>query len=153
MDMDRIFQELTLGERINPAKKQEREMTEEEIFDDSDDDLDIINNNRFEVSDEDIFGGDLKYIEQTIRISELEKENSMLRQENNILKQKHPEYNQEMSLSVPKKEKPSAYRQDIDLEELETLYKKGISMNRIGTMLGCSPHTVKRRLKELGILK
>jgi len=41
-------------------------------------------------------------------------------------------------------------RIDIDKDKLLSLYKQGLSLSKIGIILGCSQQTVSRRLRELG---
>jgi DNA-binding Lrp family transcriptional regulator len=48
--------------------------------------------------------------------------------------------------------KPSAWK-NINIAEITDLYSKGRSMNEIAKTLGISPHTVKSRLMESGMLK
>lgn len=158
MGMDRIYETLTFDKIDSKYKKQTREITEEDIFDDNEDNFDMVNTeDNFDITDKDIFGEDAENINLLCRISKLEKENIELRQKNWELQQQIKilhESIQKGCLSVQEKQKlkPPAYRDDINLEELITLYKSGVSRNKIGKALKCSPNTVKSRLKELGML-
>lgn len=158
MDMDRIYESLTSNNINSLLKKQTREITEADIFVDDNDDFDMINTeNTFDITEEDIFGEDIGSVNLICRISKLEKENLELRQQNWELQQQvkllHESIQNECSpVQENEKLKPPAYRDDIDLDKLVTLYKSGVSRNKIGKALKCSSNTVKNRLKELGIL-
>lgn len=158
MDMERIYKTLSSDKTYSTRKKGTNEITEKDIFDEKEDDLGMANTeNTYNSTDEDIFGEDTEYIQLMCRNSELEKENTALKNQNLEL-QKEIEILKAniqkggLCIQEKKKNKPSAYRDDIDLEKLVTLYKKHLPMNKIGLELGCNPHTVKSRLEELGIL-
>lgn len=149
MGMDRIYNDL----QYNKIRKTTKEITEEDIFDD--DDLDTVTDT--EVNIKSIFGEDGEYMEQLSCISELQKENMELKQRILVLEKQLQAFQENIhgSGSILHKEKEKiapAFREDINLDLLVTLHKQGKTMNQIGRTLGCSPHTVKSRLKKLGIL-
>lgn len=43
---------------------------------------------------------------------------------------------------------PPAYRGDLDGKKMLELYKKGMSLNKIGELCSCAPDTAKRRIYE-----
>lgn len=45
----------------------------------------------------------------------------------------------------------SAYRDDLDNQEIINLRVKGYSLRKIANILGCSPSTVRNRLNKMGI--
>ena len=154
MEMDRIYKTLNSNKTHITLKIQTKEIIEEGIFDDNEDDIHMVNaEDNFDITDEDIFGEDTKEIEIMRRISELEKENRELGHQNLELQQQLEilENMQGCCLSVQKEKKnrPPAYRDDINLDDLVSLYKKQYSMNKIGKILNCNPKTVKSRLIQL----
>ena len=88
MDIDRIYKTLSSNKADITLKKLTKEIIEEDIFDDNEDDIHMVNaEDDFYISEEDIFGEDTEYIKLMCRISQLEKENVMIKHQNIELKQ------------------------------------------------------------------
>jgi DNA invertase Pin-like site-specific DNA recombinase len=146
-DMGRIFRELE-NKKYTDKK---RSLTDEElmtyIFGDDEDNMVAVTkidktNDTVNVKD--------NGMSQAKQIQELEEENINLKRINK--EQENRIQNLENDLQSVMGKKPSAWK-NINIAEITDLYSKGRSMNEIAKTLGISPHTVKSRLMESGMLK